>query len=178
LAHPCIQLDFSGIAKGYAVDVLAQWLQSKGILHFLIDIGGEVRAKGYRSDSQPWIVGIQNPHTRALSTLPQLRLLLLNRSIATSGNYRNFRLLRGQKIVHTIDPRTGYPLATDILSASIVHPSCAVADALATACMVMGSTRALSWLNALPATEACLIASTNQGDTLLLTPGFAALLLD
>ena len=176
-ALPCVQLDFSAIAKGYAVDVLASWLQSKGIQHFLVDIGGEVRAQGFRKDDQPWIIGIQNPHTQELSTLPALRLQLFNRAVATSGNYRNFHLRHGKKIVHTIDPRTGYPIATDILSASIVHPSCAVADALATACMVMGSAQALAWIDTLPNTEACLITSTAKGDTLLLTQGFTTLLL-
>ena len=176
-ALPCVQLDFSAIAKGYAVDVLANWLQRKGVQHFLVDIGGEVRAHGFRKDDQPWIVGIQNPHLREFSTLPALRLQLFHRAVATSGNYRNFHLRRGKKIVHTIDPRTGYPIATDILSASIVHPTCAVADALATACMVMGSAQALSWIDSLPNTEACFIASTVKGDTILFTQGFPMLLL-
>ena len=131
-------LDFSSIAKGYAVDIISDYLNSKGLKNYFIEIGGEVKAAGYKSNGDPWVVGINSPFDDsklyALSSLS-------NKSLATSGNYRNFYKSGDSIIFHTIDPRTGYPSESNMISASVFSSSCFSADAYATAFMVLGFER-------------------------------------
>lgn len=139
--HPRARLDMSAIAKGYGVDQVAEYLISRGIRNFIVEIGGEVRANGNKSKEKPWTVGIEKPQSGA-GRIVQRALPLGNRSMATSGNYRNFKVIGGRKIVHTLNPKTGYPIENNLLSASVLAADCMTADAWATAFMVMGFEKA------------------------------------
>lgn len=132
------QLDFSAIAKGYAVDIVAELLEEKGISRYLVEIGGEVRCRGENDEEKPWSLGIEDP---TVSTEEQ-RLMAIVRlkdlSLATSGNYRNYYEKDGQIFAHIIDPRTGFTAKHNLLSASVFASDCMTADAYATAFMVLG----------------------------------------
>ena len=143
--HPQTMLDCSAIAKGYACDLVADMLQKKGIENFLVEIGGEVVAKGKNNKAKAWSIGINKPVDDASGSNSQLQEIIhiSNKSMATSGNYRNFRYENGQKLSHTIDPRTGYPVLHTLLSATVIADDCATADAYATAFMVAGLDKAL-----------------------------------
>jgi len=130
------ELDFGAIAKGYAVDQLGLLLANLGILDYLVEIGGEVRARGSHPDHRSWRVGIGKPlaASRDLQVIVQLSDL----SMATSGNYRNYYWKNGRKMVHTINPLTGYPEHNSLFSVSVIAQDCMTADAFATAFMVLG----------------------------------------
>lgn len=130
-----VALDFSGIAKGFAVDAVAQALRLLGARQFLIEIGGELRGEGIRPDRQPWWVDAENPPDLAL---PTLRIALCGLSVATSGDYRRFRRDEGRHLSHSIDPATGNPIANDVAAVTILHESAMLADAWATAITVLG----------------------------------------
>jgi thiamine biosynthesis lipoprotein len=133
------QLDFSAVAKGYAIDVLSKFLEdSFGIQHYLVDIGGESRARGVNREGGAWRVGINRPDEESAPASFDFIVQLRDRSIATSGNYRNFYEIDGQKISHTMNPKTGFYERNNLLSASILTENCGLADASATACMAMG----------------------------------------
>lgn len=132
------QIDFSAIAKGYAVDVVGELLESKGITNYMVEIGGEVRCRGNNYEEKPWSLGIEDP---TVSTLEQKLLAIVrlrDRSLATSGNYRNYYEEDGKIYAHIIDPRTGYTSKHNLLSASVFASNCMTADAYATAFMVVG----------------------------------------
>ncbi len=138
--HPQTMLDFSAIAKGYGCDVVANFLAAHGVANFMVEIGGEIRAAGTNSESRDWTLGIEKPvedslaqHQELFSTIQKSPM-----AIATSGNYRNFYYKDGHKFAHTICPQTGYPVQHNLLSATVSASSCAMADAYATAFMVMG----------------------------------------
>ena len=137
--HPNIYLDFNSIAKGFGIDVIARYLESKKIHNYLVEIGGEIRAKGKKSNNKPWIVQLVNP-LKANSENGFRRLNLSNKSMATSGNYRKFRIAEnGKKFVHTVNPKTGFATESNLLSASVIaETDCADVDAYATAFMAMG----------------------------------------
>ncbi len=135
---PCVQLDFSAIAKGQAVDAVGRLLEGHGIRDYLVEIGGEVRARGNSPRGTPWLVGINTPDPRAPATEIIAKVALTDKALATSGNYRNFFEVEGRKYAHIINPRTGYPQQTDLLSVSVLADECALADAWATALMAMG----------------------------------------
>jgi len=126
-----VQVNFSAIAKGYAVDLLADVLISKGHQNFLIEIGGEVFAQGKKS-SDPWKIGIQSPENRET-----LSISIHNEGVATSGNYLNFTLVDHQKVGHILNPKTGTSENNHLFSVSVIHPKVAIADAYATALMAM-----------------------------------------
>jgi len=134
--HPDVTLDLSGIAKGFAVDQIAEYLDRLKVAGYLVEIGGETRTKGLKRDETLWKVGIQRP--TEFDVAIQKIILLGNRSLATSGDYRNYFEQDGQRFSHTIDPRTGRPIAFRLASVSVVTDSCMTADALATAFMVLG----------------------------------------
>lgn len=133
-----VALDLSAIAKGYAVDQIAIALEALGHEHFLVEVGGELRARGARSDGRPWRVGIEKPlpGVRAVERVVALR----DMSMATSGDYRNFYEADGQRRSHLIDPRTGRPIEHGLASVTVLHPEAARADAWATAFAVLGPT--------------------------------------
>jgi thiamine biosynthesis lipoprotein len=131
-----IKLDLSGIAKGYAVDRITMYLNQHGIDNYLVEIGGEVKAKGLNSMAQPWRIGIEKPLT---TTREIQRIISLNNmAMATSGDYRNFFNHEGIRYSHTIDPAKGWPIIYSDISVTVLNKSSMIADALATAIMVMG----------------------------------------
>ncbi|MFP4471977.1 MAG: FAD:protein FMN transferase [Bacteroidales bacterium] len=160
-----IQIDYNAIAQGYSVDLLGGFLESRGISNYLVDIGGEVLAKGTKPGDSPWVVGIEKPAAEATSER-ELRatIEISNRAVATSGNYRKFYEVDGMKYSHTIDPKTGYPVQHSLLSATVVSDSATIADAYATAFMVMGLEKALEFLERHPDMEAYFIYSNSAGN--------------
>ena len=136
-----IILDFNAIAKGYSVDIISKYIEKQGAKNYLVEIGGEIMAKGLSPrNNQPWKIGIDYPNSNSLNTNNYTTYLLTNKAIATSGNYRHFKVdkLTGKRFFHTIDPRTGKSIQSKILSTSVVALDCATADAWATALMVLG----------------------------------------
>jgi len=159
-------LDFNAIAKGYTVDVFADFLESKGSENFLIEIGGEVRVKGQNEDNQsPWKIGIELPMEDGSRELIY-GVNLQDEALATSGNYRKYRVdpETGKKYVHTINPRTGKSQKTDLLSASVITTNCTDADAYATAFMAMGFDKAKAHLEQAKGLEVIFIYSDANGN--------------
>ena len=152
-----LTLDLASIAKGYAVDQVSALLQTSGMENFLVEIGGEVFAAGFRKDGQPWRVGINRPSTSASTTEVYRVVPLHNRAMATSGDYRNYFEDKGKRFSHIIDPRTGYPVNNGVVSVSIVADSCMFADGLATAIMVMGREHGMTLINSLKDVEGFII---------------------
>ena len=133
---PGVHLDFSAIAKGYAVDKVAARLQAEGVPGFMVEVGGEIRTHGARADKKPWRIGIEQPNP-AGAGLAQV-VEVTERALATSGDYRNYRERDGVRLSHTIDPRTGEPITHGLASVSVLAKTCAEADAWATAINVLG----------------------------------------
>lgn len=159
-----VQLDFSAIAKGYGVDLIALFLEEKGIRHYFVEIGGEVRARGQSPRGDAWRIGISVPRAEALLGEFAATAPLEDRAIATSGNYRNYYEVEGEKYGHTINPFLGFPEKSNLLSASVFAPDCTTADAFATAFMVMGADKALAMAEQRPELEAYFIVGTEDGD--------------
>ena len=164
---PRLMLDCSAVAKGYAVDVVAQLLASQGVQNFMVDIGGEVVVHGHNPQGTGWRIGINKPVDDSLSLNQELQTVLhvSDVGIATSGNYRNFYYRDGKKYAHTIDPRTGYPVQHSILSATVIARDCMSADAYATAFMVMGLDEAVRFVEARPDLDAYFIYDDGEGKT-------------
>ncbi len=160
---PGIYLDFSAVAKGYGVDLVGEFLESKGIGNYMVEIGGEVVCKGKNEKGEWWLIGVDNPELDAKNENIAATVQLENRTMATSGNYRNFYELNGKKYAHTIDPSTGRPVAHSLLSASVFAPDCMTADALATACMVMGVEKAVQLFESNPQLDAILLYHGSDG---------------
>ena len=160
-------LDFSAIAKGYGSDVVARMLRHHGISNFMVEIGGEVVTQGVSEKRLPWRIGVTKPTDDSLSVNGELQTVLnvTDIAMATSGNYRNFYYKGGRKYAHTIDPKTGYPVQHSLLSATVLAKDCAVADAYATAFMVMGVERSKAVLQRHPELMAYFIYSTPDGQT-------------
>ena len=134
-----VQLDLSSVAKGYAVDRLARYLDSQGIAHYLVEVGGELRGAGCKPDGQPWWVMLEQVDGADAALHPaEMMLALHGLSVATSGDYRRFFHDGTVRYAHTIDPRTGMPLSNDIASVTVVHAQCMAADAWSTALTVLG----------------------------------------
>jgi thiamine biosynthesis lipoprotein len=133
---PAIFIDLNAIAPGFAADLIARGLEARGIVDFMIEIGGEVRARGRNAGGEPWRVGIERPADGERSV--QRVLALDGISLATSGDYRDFYIKNGVRISHTIDARSGLPVVHDLASVSVLHPECMWADAYATAIMALG----------------------------------------
>ncbi len=150
---PRIILDCSAVAKGFGVDVVANYLRRQGVSNFMVEIGGEVVVSGRNPKGEPWHVGVNKPvddpsgQSNALETV----LELTDKAMATSGNYRNYYTTSdGRRVAHPIDPATGYPVQHSLLSATVLAPTCAEADAFATSFMVMGLDSARSVLGRHP----------------------------
>ncbi len=161
------KLDFSGIAKGYAVDQIATFLLAKRIEHFIIDIGGENTARGLNEKGKTWSTGVRMPpekDDKGISILQPVQLN--NRSIATSGNYENYYELKNKQVVsHTINPRSGYPQSLDeeIISSTVVAPMCSTADAYATAFKVLGIEQSKEILRKHPELSVLFVYENEQG---------------
>ncbi len=172
------QIDFSAIAKGYGVDQIAVLLESKGVYNYLVDIGGEVSAKGKNERNAYWTVGINTPKPEARATDLQQIISLQNKSIASSGNYRNFHEKNGKKYGHTINPKTGRPELNQLLGATIIANDCMTADAYATASMVMGLEKAYKMVVSNPQLEGYFIYGNDSGGLeIKYTPDLKPLLL-
>ena len=163
---PRIMLDCSAIAKGYGCDVIAKYLRSRGVKNFMVEIGGEIVTRGLNPDRLPWKVGVTKPSDDSLSTSHELQTVLnvTDMAMATSGNYRNFYYKGGKKYAHTIDPKTGFPVQHNILSATVIAKSCAEADAYATSFMVMGLEKAQKVMERRPELMAYIIYSDQNGE--------------
>lgn len=163
--NPNIMLDCSAIAKGYGSDVVARLLKSKGIDNFMVEIGGEVVTQGNSEKRVPWRIGVNKPTDDSIQTATELQTVLnvTDKAMATSGNYRNFYYKNGKKYAHTIDPKTGYPVQHNILSATVIADNCATADAYATSFMVLGMEGAQKILEKHPDLLAYLIYSDAKG---------------
>ncbi len=142
-AIPALQVDLSAIAKGYGVDALGTLLQQQGYQNFLVEIGGEILTSGHRPGNLLWRIAVEKPleETREVGSILNMTAI----AMATSGNYRNFYVEDGQRYVHTIDPVSGQPIRHKLASATVLDPSCARADALATTLMVMGEEQAIAF---------------------------------
>ncbi|HBF05436.1 MAG TPA: thiamine biosynthesis protein ApbE [Prevotella sp.] len=164
--HPQTMLDCSAIAKGYGSDVVAKFLKKKGILNYMVEIGGEIVVSGVSDKQVPWHIGINKPTDDSTNTNQELQdvLDITDIAMATSGNYRNFYYKNGKKYAHTIDPKTGYPVQHNILSATVLAKDCATADAYATSFMVMGMDGTKKILERHPELCAYLIYSDAKGN--------------
>lgn len=154
-----MEMDASAIAKGLGVDLAAEYLESQGVKNFMVDIGGEIRVRGKSDKKRAWRIGIDRPVDDPVPGERQVQLIigLTEGALATSGNYRNFYIKEGKKYAHTIDPRSGYPVQSDVVSSTVYAPSCMEADAYATAFMVLGLEESRKVIGASPELEACLI---------------------
>lgn len=171
--NPCTELDFNAIAQGYSVDMVGDFLKSKGVQNFLVDIGGEVLAYGSKPDGGRWMVGIEKPAQNKYSTQEvDVKIALTDKSVVTSGNYRKYYEADGVKYSHTIDPFTGYPVKHTLLSVSVVALEAWEADAMATAFMVMGLEKALEFLENTDKYEAYFIYTENGDYKTYSTKGF------
>ena len=161
---PEIELDFSAIAKGFGVDEVCNFLDKKDITNYFVEIGGEVRVKGKNTKGENWRIGINTPDTEAKLNDFFAIIPLDNKSMASSGNYRNFYEVNGIKRFHSINPKTGFPEENELRSATIISEDCMTADALATTCMVLGLKRAKSLIFTMDNISALLIFENKEGD--------------
>lgn len=161
-----VELNFNAIAQGYSVNLIAEFLESKNIDSYLVDIGGEVKTSGKKRGGKKWTVGIEKPaESKHAEREVQVILEIEDKCVATSGNYRKFYVKNGVKYSHTINPKTGKPVNHNLLSASVIADDCALADAYATAFMVMGRKDAMKFVNSRPGKklEIFLIYSDKKG---------------
>ncbi len=161
---PRIMLDMSSLGDGYAADIVSDFLISKGVTDFMVEIAGEVRVKGKNGQGKLWSIGINKPidDTAYASTELEQVVQLGVGALSTSGNYHNFYYKDGKKYAHTIDPHTGYPVQHTLLSATIIAPTCIEADAYSTACMVMGLEKSLTTIRKLKHLEGYFIYSDSN----------------
>lgn len=143
-ADPHVKLNVNAIAQGYSVDVISSYLEGLGCKNYMVEIGGEIRTRGMNPKGNFWRIGVDRPEVGNMIPGKQLQVIISmhNRSLATSGNYRKFYERDGVMITHSIDPATGFPKSSNLLSVSILTEECMTADAYATACMVMGLEKA------------------------------------
>ncbi|AXQ29727.1 FAD:protein FMN transferase [Solimonas sp. K1W22B-7] len=168
-----LQLDFSSIAKGYAVDQVARYLGRAGVDHWLVEVGGELRGQGCKPDGQPWWVELE----RVGEELPRTVLALHGLSVATSGDYRRYFEWHGHRYAHTLDPRSGWPVTHALASVTVLHPECMQADALATVLGVLSPDEAYEFAEQRNF-AAQFVLRTAQGFEERLTPAFEALASD
>lgn len=142
---PDLYVDLSAIAKGFGVDKVAHYLEAKGSRNYLVEIGGELRLKGHNGRAQPWRVAIEKPVSGDVGGSVQEVILPGDNGVATSGDYRNYYELDGERLSHTIDPATGHPIRHKLVSVTVIHPSCMTADGLATALTVMGPEQGMAF---------------------------------
>jgi thiamine biosynthesis lipoprotein len=161
--HAAVTVDLSSIAKGYGVDAVAGVLREEGLSDFLVEIGGEVFAAGRRRDGRPWRVGINRPDPGAGPAEVYKIVPLADQALATSGDYRSYVLEDGRRRSHVLDPRTGEPVTNGVVSASVLAPSCMLADGLATAVMVMGPEAGLALVEGLDGVEALIVVERRGG---------------
>ena len=164
-SDPGVTLDVNAIAQGYSVDVVCRYLESIGLLNYLVEIGGEVMAVGTKGGA-PWRIGIDRPEDNNIVPGQSLQAIIKisDMAVSTSGNYRKFYVEDGIKYSHTIDPKTGYPSKNRLLSTTIVADNCTMADGIATACMVMGKEKAIDFIKSHPGLSAYFVFSDDSGN--------------
>jgi thiamine biosynthesis lipoprotein len=174
-SQPDVHLDLSALGEGFAVDEVAALLDRQGLVAYLVDIGGEMRARGRKPDGTPWRIGIERP-VRSVREIHQV-IELKDRALATSGDYRNFFEWQGRYYSHEIDPKTGWPVEHALGSVSVLADQCMLADAWATALMVLGPERALQ---SAERHQLDVLLIVRQGDGFIeqATPGFAAVRIE
>lgn len=163
---PRFKLDFNGIAQGYSVDVVADFIESKGHKNYYIEIGGELRLKGKNREGRDWKIGIDAPNESDTGEDREIitTLTLSDCGIATSGNYRNFFEKDGKKYGHTLHPKTGKPILTDVLSATVITKNAALADAYATVFMILGKDKSIEFIKQQTAIKILLVYSNDKGE--------------
>ncbi len=161
--NPSVGLDLASIAKGYGVDEIADIIRKEGIDNFLVEIGGEVYASGLRKDGGYWRVGINRPDKDAPFDEVYKIVMLKNKGLATSGDYRNYFEKEGAVYTHVLDPKTGYPVTNGVVSVSVIADNCTFADGLATAIMVMGYKKGLELADKIPGVECFIVIKDKDG---------------
>ena len=174
--HPNAALDFNAIAQGYTVDLLLEEIRLRGVMNAMVELGGEVVCRGVNASGNPWRIAVDRPlaGTGASDRVLETVVSVKDRAICTSGNYRKFYEQGGRRYSHTIDPATGYPAENGLLSATVLAPSAAYADALATAFMVLGAEQTRGFLATYPGLGLDVLLMSDDGEggyTLWETPG-------
>lgn len=168
-----VYLDLSAIAKGYGVDQVARYLERQGFHNYLVEVGGELRLKGHKPDGSIWRIAIEKPSTTG--QVVQQVLAVTDLAVATSGGYRNYFEADGQRFSHTINPLTGRPITHKLASVTVLHPSCATADAMATTLMVMGPEKGLEFARDQGLAVYMLVKADGEGFDVIQTEQFTAL---
>jgi FAD:protein FMN transferase len=170
--HPDAKLNFNALAAGYATDIIADWLQSKGIVDYLINITGEIKCKGKNPWGKSWSTQVEKPIDNSKMNPPMITILMQDEAMATSGNYRNYFKSEGKKFAHSIHPNTGFPALNNMLSATVLTQSGALADALATAFMVSGVEKSREIVLTNSHIEAMLVWEENKQMKIWMSDGF------
>ncbi len=158
-----VTLDLGSIAKGFGVDAVALLIEESGFKSFLVEIGGEVYSRGTKPGNKPWVLGISRPDKGASVSTLYRSIQLKDKALATSGDYRNFVTIDNRSYSHIIDPTTGYPVDTGVVSASVIATNCTFADGLATALMVMPPKKGVQLVNRLDTVECLIVVRKNDG---------------
>ena len=172
---PNILVDANALAQGQSSDIIAKMLNDNGCKNYMIEIGGEIVCKGVNDKGKKWQIGIDKPIDDSTSTVNEIQTIISisNCGLTTSGNYRKYYYLNGKKYAHEIDPHTGYPVVHNLLSATVVAPTCILADAYATAFMVMGVDSSLQICKRVPNMDCYLIYTDKEGkNQVVYTEGF------
>lgn len=178
--HPNTMLDCSAIAKGFACDIVANYLKKQGCKNYMVEIGGEVVAYGKNDKGKYWNIGISRPDDGNMLNTQELKAIieLKEKAVATSGNYRNFYIENGKKYAHTIDPKTGYPVQHSLLSTTVLADDCMTADAFATAFMVLGLEKSIELANSRNDIEVYFIYADEAGNyKSYISDGFKSILI-
>ena len=175
--NPDMTLDFNAIAQGYTSDLIASFLDSRGIKNYLVDTGGEIMSRGTKPNGQPWIVGIEKPADNWDSEqVVHTRIALRDKGLVTSGSTRKYVERNGKRYSHCIDPNTGYPVEHQVLSVTVMANSSVWADALASICMVMGMEKSLPLIESMDDVEAYYIyVNENNELETFATEGFSVI---
>ncbi|NNC84962.1 MAG: FAD:protein FMN transferase [Bacteroidia bacterium] len=163
--HRNVTLDVNAIAQGYTVDVLSEFLESEGIENYMVEVGGELRAKGVNEYGKVWTIGIEDPIASTVAErVVQKEVRVDNTGICTSGNYRKYFIADGQKYGHSINPKTGMPAKNSLVSATVMHSSAMYADAYATAILVQGLEKTKEFLESKPEMKVYLLYYNADGE--------------
>lgn len=162
---PCVKIDVNGIAQGYSVDVVAGFLESRGIVNYIVEVGGEIRVRGKKyPENEAMTIGIETPSANEFEHAGIREIIRIEEgAVTTSGSYRKFREAGGKRLSHIIDPATGYPSQSEIISATVIAPDAITADGFDNALLAAGLTRAFTILRNTPRVEAYLIYKKPDG---------------
>lgn len=178
---PNILIDANALAQGYSTDIIGKLLEDNGCKNYMIEIGGEIVCKGLNPKGGKWRIGIDKPIDDLANTKNEIQTVVAisNIAITTSGNYRKFYIKDGKKYAHTINPHTGYPVVHNLLSATVAAPTCIMADAYATAFMVLGVDSAMKICKSVPNMDCYLIYSDVNGENkVIYTDGFKKYIIE